>query len=74
MVDGLCCLGGSKASRGLLSGAGGGAFSSAYMSYTCQLDLPFLVVVSCYTDLRSHKTSRGHASSARPGYYTSLVF
>lgn len=32
---------GSKASRRLLSGAGGGAFSSAYMSYTRQLDLPF---------------------------------
>lgn len=47
-------FGGSKASRRLLSGAGGGAFSSAYMSFTRQLDLPLVGVDSRYKDLHSH--------------------
>lgn len=52
---GRSVFGGSKASRRLLSGAGGGAFSSAYMPCIRQLDLPSLVGVdSCYTDLHSH--------------------
>lgn len=74
MVDVLCCLGGLKASRRLLSGAGGGAFSSAYMSFTRQLDLPSLDGVdSCYKDLHSHWMSCGHVSLARPDYHALLV-
>lgn len=74
MVDGLCCLGGSKDSRRLLSGAGGGAFPSAYMLFTRQLDLPSLDGVdSCYKDLHSHWMSCGHVSLARPDYRALLV-